>query len=539
VGTGRDQARCHRPLHRRPIGGYRWTALESPMRALSLLLAFAIAAAPAAAPAQARPVTVATHYFYWYHWPTEHFDEPGAPGPQGHCRHFPAPEKVSYRSVDWHAANLAAMAHCGIDAALPVYWGAPGAYELPHLAFSRAGLPPMVEALDRLAAAGTPAPKLGLSYDTTTLANDVRGASPPGGLADLTTTAGRELFCRTVVEYFAAIPKHYWARHREGVLVVLYSSNFAARWDRELGGHLRRAFAREFAGDRVCLVAEASWGDIGQDLTTQWGAALHGAFLNPGTAQIGPGCDDRVIPTRRTPVREREDGAFYAASWQRALRHRPELVVIETWNEMHEGTEICPTRELGSKYVDLTRLWVAKLRAGAAPGRQIVLRWPAPRPRPDLGWGAEAAGAVAVEADFAAPRRHGLREIVQADGPCEVADGTLRPGTSPPSWGSYLYFQVSDHFAFDVDADFELEVVRAPEAPVRVEYDSSAVRGPLVGSYAACQPTRARRDGEWLVETFELHAARFANRQNGGADFRLALPQRTAAIRSLRLRRLP
>src|SRR5262245_65821466 len=90
--------------------------------------------------AQAPQPTVATHYFYWYHWPTEHFDEPGAPGPEGHCRHFVDPQHVSYRSVDWHAENFAAMVEAGIDAALPVYWGAPGAYERPNLAFARAGL---------------------------------------------------------------------------------------------------------------------------------------------------------------------------------------------------------------------------------------------------------------------------------------------------------------------------------------------------------------------------------------------------------------
>ena len=147
------------------------------MRTLSFSCVLFVCAAPA--PAQdavpsrvATPfaVTVATHYFYWYHWPTEHFDEPGAPGPEGHCRHFAAPQQVSYRSVDWHAANFTAMADCGIDAALPVYWGAPGAYERPNLAFSRRGLTPMVEALDRLAAAQRPRP-CGGSAPRTSLAS--------------------------------------------------------------------------------------------------------------------------------------------------------------------------------------------------------------------------------------------------------------------------------------------------------------------------------------------------------------------------------
>jgi hypothetical protein len=507
------------------------------MRALCLIVVVVVALAPAQAP-PARPITVATHYFYWYHWPTEHFNEPGAPGTQGHCHHFPAPERVSYRSVEWHAENFMAMAACGIDAALPVYWGAPGAYELPNLAFSRRGIPPMVAALDGLAAAGVPAPRLGLLYDTTTLANAVRGVGAAAREADLTTAAGRMLFCDTVTEYFAAIPPRHWARHRQGALVVLFTSEFAARWDRDLGPTLRRAFARRFNGERICLVADASWGDIGQDLTTRWGAALWGPSLHPGVAQIGPGYDDRAVPGRRSPVREREDGAFYAASWQQALRHRPELVLLETWNEMHEGTELCATRETGTQYLEATRAFVAKLRAGADPGPPIVLRWSEPRPLPEFGWGADVAGAAAVSLDFPSGRRSGLREVWHEDGPCEVREGLLRPGRVPEGTANYLYFQVSDHFVFDVAADFLLEVVHDAVAPLQVEYDAIDVRAPMRGAYLLCRPGLKRRDGSWLHETFVLRGARFANRQNGGADLRLVLPWRTAAIRSLRLQRM-
>ncbi|MDO8349440.1 MAG: hypothetical protein Q7T30_04355, partial [Planctomycetota bacterium] len=252
--------------------------------------------------AQAPPTTVATHYFYWYHWPTDHFDEPGAPGPEGHCRHLSNPERVSYRSVEWHAENFAAMAEAGIDVALPVYWGAPGAYERPNLAFSRAGLPPMVEALERLTKKGGKVPRLGLFYDTSTLANDTRGAAPAGGKADLTTAAGQDLFCTTVTDYFAAIPKPHWARHRDGALVVLYVSAFAGKRDATLGNVLRTRFRERFPGESLCLVADVSWGRIGQDLTTSWGAALWGPQLHRGVAQIGPGYDDRAVPGRRTPL---------------------------------------------------------------------------------------------------------------------------------------------------------------------------------------------------------------------------------------------
>ena len=128
-----------------------------------------------------------------------------------------------------------------------MYWGAPGAYDRPSLAFSRAGLGPMVAALDRLAKDGAKTVKLGLFYDTSTLANDTRGAAPPGRKADLTTAAGQDLFCTTVTDYFAAIPAQHWARHRGGALVVLYVSAFAGKRDGKLGNVLRERFRERFA----------------------------------------------------------------------------------------------------------------------------------------------------------------------------------------------------------------------------------------------------------------------------------------------------
>lgn len=323
---------------------------------------------------------VATHYFYWYRWPDKHFNQPGAPGPEGHFHHLPHAQQVSYENPDWHAGQFAAMHHAGIDVALPVYWGAPGAYKRESIRFSRDGLEPMVAALRSLGDQGV---KLGLFYDTSTLKNGVRGVTPADGRADLTALTGQDLFCNTIIEYFECVPQDLWARVEGRPLVVLYASAFALKWDDDLGDVLRNRFARRFRGERPFLVADVGWGEIGQDRTTSWGAALGGPKLFPGVAQIGAGYNDTPVPGRRTRIREREDGDFYRHSWRAAVVHRPQLVLIETWNEMHEGTEICETIETGTKYLDITAEWVAKLKHNEAPGPQIPLRWTKPRDRPN------------------------------------------------------------------------------------------------------------------------------------------------------------
>lgn len=327
---------------------------------------------------QPAPSIVATHYFYWYRWPDQHFNQPGAPGREGHHDHFLHPEQVSYENANWHADQFAAMHRVGIDVALPVYWGAPGAYDRPGISFARAGLEPMVRALRSLGDNGV---KLGLFYDTSTLQNGVRGVLPPDGRADLTTDAGKDLFCNTIIEYFDAIPHDLWARVDGRPLVVLYAAAFASKWNADLGRELATRFEQHFPGERTFLVSDVSWGQIGQDRTTSWGAALWGPKLFPGVAEIGPGYDDTSVPGRTTPIRDREDGEFYRYSWRAVLAQKPRLVLLETWNEMHEGTDICETIETGSQYLNLTAEYVRKLKHGEPPGPAIKLEYPSPRER--------------------------------------------------------------------------------------------------------------------------------------------------------------
>ncbi len=76
-------------------------------------------------------------------------------------------------------------------------------------------------------------------------------------------------------------------------------------------------------------------------------------------ATVLPGYDDTII---RTPgfKRDRQGGAFYPESWRVATESHPDWIIITTWNEWHEGSEIEPSKEYGHQYLDLTRRLVSE-----------------------------------------------------------------------------------------------------------------------------------------------------------------------------------
>ena len=93
-------------------------------------------------------------------------------------------------------------------------------------------------------------------------------------------------------------------------------------------------------------------------------AAAARAAGRPFMASVTPGFDDRAVRTPGTVV-PRADGLTYAAAWRAALAVEPAWVLVASWNEWHEGSEIEPSREFGSRYLEATRIWADRFRAGA------------------------------------------------------------------------------------------------------------------------------------------------------------------------------
>jgi hypothetical protein len=303
---------------------------------------------------------VGTYYFYWYDDASKtHVINPGA-GTDALTDHPPTLDGFSWKSSAWHKKQLADMESAGIDVALMVFWGAPSEHD-PASAFywSYDGLKPLVEARAQLLHEGKHPPAIGLFYDTSTLANNSWGEH-----ADLTTDYGRRWFYATVRDFFSCIPARDWAMIDNKPIVLMYTSAFALNYDQSFIDYTKTAFAADFGGRTPYLAPQDSW-RVKADSACAWGGAL--GLKRAGICELGPGYDHSAVPGRKLLIVSREGGKFYEANWLKFLQHPSNFVMLETWSEFHEGTDICESKEYGRQYIELTRKYTRLFKKGWKP----------------------------------------------------------------------------------------------------------------------------------------------------------------------------
>jgi hypothetical protein len=324
------------------------------------------AAAPSGVqPNRSQPVStpserlLLTYYFYWYDSRTgAHLD------PATLRNHFPAASAPSWRSVDWQRQQLADMAYAGIDVALPVYWG----FDRPQDQWSAQGLEVLAQAGKQMADRGEKAPRVGLFLDTTIVA-----------MRDLTTAAGKQWFYANFKDFFTRIPREQWALVNGRPIAFLFTSDFTAAMNQSTFDYVYERFEADFHV-LPYIVREVSWDypilrweqgkrvrDMDNPIRTDnnylWAAAVHGYVDRGGVAAVGPGYDERGAAGRSGTYTDRESGQFYQRSFQAAIRGGKPLLVIETWNEMHEASGICESVEYGRSYIEFTRALAAEFHA--------------------------------------------------------------------------------------------------------------------------------------------------------------------------------
>ncbi|HKM51777.1 MAG TPA: DUF5010 domain-containing protein [Isosphaeraceae bacterium] len=307
---------------------------------------------------------VMTHDYYWYDVAAKsHLIN--ADGSDALTTHPATLEDFSYKSVAWHKKQLSDMIAAGIGVVLPIYWGAPSERSTnAPLYWSFAGLPPLVKAAEELIHEGKKPSAIGLFYDTTSLQNNSWGVH-----VDLTTEYGMQWFYASIRDFFSLIPPRLWALVDGRPIIVLYSASFARAHDQGCIDFVKSEFPRQFGDTVPYIIREVSW-RVKADNVYAWGGAIQPNFL--GVAEIGPGYDHSAVPGRDPLVVSHEGGKFYEKAWLKVLRRAPRIVILETWNEFHEGTSIAESREHGRQYIDLTRKFVEQFRRGAAPSASEV-----------------------------------------------------------------------------------------------------------------------------------------------------------------------
>ena len=88
-------------------------------------------------------------------------------------------------------------------------------------------------------------------------------------------------------------------------------------------------------------------------------------FLHVGT--VSPGFDDRALRGVDRPVVSREGGR-YGATWDAALAGDPDMVLVTSWNEWFEASEIEPGTVFGSSALTETKTRSAAWKSAACPG---------------------------------------------------------------------------------------------------------------------------------------------------------------------------
>jgi len=455
---------------------------------------------------------VGTYYFYWYDsYTKEHLID--GDGTDALTTHPPTLADFSYKSVRWHRQQLVDMEAAGIDVALMVFWGSPAEHATnTHLHWSFAGLPPLVQAREELLRAGKHPPRLGLFYDTSTLEHNHWGYH-----ADLTTDFGRKYFYATIRDFYSCLPPKHWAMIEGKPIVLLYTPGFARKWDQGVIEYLKAEFPKEFAGRGLWIAPQNAW-NLKGDSTCAWGGAL--AYQNPGIGEIGPGYDHSAVPGRTPLVRDREGGKFYEESWLKFLRRPSTFVMIETWNEFHEGTDIAESKEYGRQYIELTRKYSDRFKQGWKP--------------PPVKGRFTSAKSVSLAADEAGTNT-GLFRVNAEDGQAKVVElGGRTAWFATPFRGgaSYVYFRADDSFkwAGAMQARVTVDYYDAASGVLGIEFDGSDASAPFNGAYSRSGKILLTGDQRWKTATFDLSDARFTGSQNGGADFRAVAEAQKVAI---------
>jgi hypothetical protein len=239
-----------------------------------------------------------------------------------------------------------------------------------------------------LKAEGQSYPLVAMFFDTSSMATAYGGQKP-----DLRDEEVQRSFYGMISDFFSRIPEEFLFMSQldesrgkaPAYVIVLSSSDSFSDFDPGFIQFCNRSFAKDFGGGRLIWIADAGFAEKApvMDGYISFGAGLGLKFNDTGwldIAAVGPGFDE-VLPLAGSSTlrnRPRANGNAYKDDWTELISKKPDWVIIESWNGLHEGSEICPTREHGLNYAELTAMESARFR-GMREYKAVFLRHNTPQ----------------------------------------------------------------------------------------------------------------------------------------------------------------
>ncbi len=113
----------------------------------------------------------------------------------------------------------------------------------------------------------------------------------------------------------------------------------------------------------------AQLGDRSPEKVAEWAGKTYPKWIQLAeeanrisTVTIIPGYDDTKIRTPGLKV-DRHNGATYRQQWKQLTQAPPDWVLITSFNEWHEGSEIEPSHEYGKRYLEMTAKFANRFKA--------------------------------------------------------------------------------------------------------------------------------------------------------------------------------